>query len=136
MRKLVLFIHGLAGDAAGTWQKFPALIEADPELNAQFDVSTFEYTTGFLAGKPSLALCGQSLVTAISNKYNVYTDITLIAHSQGGLIAKYGIAQLLMGDKPCRVKKLLTFATPHNGSGLAHPAKLMISTLILTFFKR
>ncbi len=129
MLKLVLFIHGLGGDAEGTWQKFPKLIEDDIELSTQFDVAMFEYTTGKLAGKPSLALCAQSLITEINNRYASFVDITLIAHSQGGLIAKYCIAKLLDGIKPCRVKKLLTFATPHSGSGLAHPAKLLSMVL-------
>src|SRR5450631_14395 len=53
MKKLALFIHGLGGTAEGTWQKFPELVRADPELNQQYDVATFEYSSGAFGSKPS-----------------------------------------------------------------------------------
>jgi hypothetical protein len=119
MKRLVLFIHGLGGSAEGTWQKFPQLTREDSELSALYDVRTFEYSTGILGSKPSLATCASILKTEIENRYPDYNDIALIVHSQGGLLARYYIAERLNSGQPLRVSRLLTFATPHHGSGLA-----------------
>lgn len=119
MRKLVLFIHGLGGTANGTWQRFPELIREDTELKELYDVRTFEYSSGAIGSKPSLAICSVSLKTEIETRYAEYSDIALIAHSQGGLVARYYIAERLNSSQPLRVSRLLTFATPHQGSGFA-----------------
>ncbi|MCI0600171.1 MAG: hypothetical protein L0Y60_11755, partial [Beijerinckiaceae bacterium] len=119
MKKLVLFIHGLGGDADGTWQEFPDLMRADTELAELYDVETVEYDTGIFGSQPSLAACAGILKTEIGNRYPQYSDIALIAHSQGGLIARWYIAERLNSSQPPRVSRLLTFATPHHGSGHA-----------------
>lgn len=119
MKKLVLFIHGLGGDADTTWGKFPELIRADGELTKLYDVAKAAYDTGFLGSQPSLAQCAQSLKTEIDNRYPAYADIALIAHSQGGLIARAYIVERLNSGQKLRVSRLLTFATPHHGSGHA-----------------
>jgi Palmitoyl protein thioesterase len=119
MKKLVLFIHGLGGSAKGTWKSFPALIGSDPALADQYDVAAFEYSTGGLGSKPSLAKIAAILKTELDNRYPTYPDIALIAHSQGGLVARYYIAERLNSEQPLRVSRLLTFATPHQGSGFA-----------------
>jgi Palmitoyl protein thioesterase len=127
MKKLVLFIHGLGGTADGTWQKFPELIRGDAELAKRYDVRTFKYRSGFLGPKPSLAKCAVSLKTEIESRYlsSDYSDIALIAHSQGGLVARRYIADWLISGQPLRVSRLLTFATPHQGSGYASLLKQM-----------
>ncbi len=119
MKKLVLFIHGLGGDPDSTWGKFPELIHADGELSKLYDVERVAYDTGFFGSQPSLAVCATSLKTRIDNRYGDYSDIALIAHSQGGLIARSYIAERINSRQPLRVSRLLTFATPHQGSGLA-----------------
>lgn len=119
MKKLVLFIHGLGGSAKGTWKNFPVLIGSDPALADQYDVAAFEYSTGGIGSKPSLAKIAAILKTEVDNRYPAYSDIALIAHSQGGLVARYYIAERLNSGQPLRVSRLLTFATPHQGSGFA-----------------
>jgi hypothetical protein len=119
MTKLVLFIHGLGGTADGTWKKFPQLLREDAGLADHYDVATFEYPTGAFGSKPSLPICAASLKTEIENRYPGYSDIALIAHSQGGLVARSYIAERLNSEQPLRVSRLLTFATPHQGSGFA-----------------
>jgi triacylglycerol esterase/lipase EstA (alpha/beta hydrolase family) len=119
MKKLVLFIHGLGGTAEGTWQRFPELIREDPELTELYDIRTFEYSSGAIGSKPSLAISSVILKTEIESRYAAYSDIALIAHSQGGLVARYYIAERLNSGQPLCVSRLLTFATPHQGSGFA-----------------
>jgi hypothetical protein len=119
MNKLVLFIHGLGGDAEGTWQKFPGLMRADSEISKLYDVKTCNYSTGFFGSKPSLATCAGILKTEIDSRYSDYSDIALITHSQGGLLARSYIAERLNSGQRLQVSRLLTFATPHYGSGFA-----------------
>jgi pimeloyl-ACP methyl ester carboxylesterase len=119
MKKLLLFIHGLGGSAKGTWKQFPVLIGKDTDLADRYDVATFEYSTGGFGSKPSLAKVAAILKTELDNRYAAYSEIALIAHSQGGLAARYYIAERLNSGQPLRVSRLLTFATPHQGSGLA-----------------
>ena len=119
VKKLVLFIHGLGGSAKGTWKNFPVLIGNDRDLADQYDVAAFEYGTGSFGSKPSLAKIAAILKTELENRYLAYSDIALIAHSQGGLVARYYIAERLNSGQPLRVSRLLTFATPHQGSGFA-----------------
>src|SRR5450631_2235273 len=107
MKKLALFIHGLGGTAEGTWQKFPELVRADPELNQQYDVATFEYSSGAFGSKPSFAICAACLKTEIESRYPEYSDVALIAHSQGGLVARYYIAERLNSGQPLKVSRLL-----------------------------
>jgi triacylglycerol esterase/lipase EstA (alpha/beta hydrolase family) len=90
-----LFIHGLGGDADGTWQKFPELTRADADITARYDVASVDYDTGFFGSQPSLSACAAILKTEIDNRYKDYPDIALIAHSQGGLIARAYIAERL-----------------------------------------
>jgi pimeloyl-ACP methyl ester carboxylesterase len=125
MKKLVLFVHGLGGSADGTWRastkhlSFPELMREDAELSELYDVDTVEYSTGAFGSKPSLAMCATILKTEIENRYPSRSDIALIAHSQGGLVARHYIAERLLSGQPLRVSRLLTFATPHQGSGFA-----------------
>ncbi len=85
MKKLILFIHGLGGSADGTWRKFFALIRADTDLIGQYDVKTYKCKSGVFWSKPSLPTCAEILKTEIANRYPDYSDIALIAHSQGDL---------------------------------------------------
>jgi hypothetical protein len=121
MKKLVLFIHGLGGTADGTWLKFPELLRQDAELSEHYDVAAIDYRSGAFRSKPGLPTCAAVLKTEIENRFpaSAYSDISLIAHSQGGLVARSYIAERINSSQPLRVSRLLTFATPHQGSGFA-----------------
>jgi palmitoyl protein thioesterase len=121
VKKLVLFIHGLGGTADGTWLRFPELMRQDAELARQYDVMAIDYASGAFGPKPGLPTAAAILKTEIENRYpaSAYSDIALIAHSQGGLVARSYIAERINSSQPLRVSRLLTFATPHQGSGFA-----------------
>jgi pimeloyl-ACP methyl ester carboxylesterase len=121
MKKLVLFVHGLGGTADATWRSFPELLRRDAELAQQYDAMAIDYDSGAFGPKPGLQNCADILRTEIENRFpaSAYSDIALIAHSQGGLVARSYIAQSINDSQPLRVSRLLTFATPHQGSGFA-----------------
>jgi pimeloyl-ACP methyl ester carboxylesterase len=117
MKSLILFVHGLGGSADGTWIKFPQLIEQDPELAARYDVRTFGYSTAMFGATPPFQTCADALKTEIETRYSAYSSIAIVAHSQGGLIARWHIADQINSQRPLRIDRLLTFATPHQGAG-------------------
>jgi triacylglycerol esterase/lipase EstA (alpha/beta hydrolase family) len=120
VKKLVLLIHGLGGAADGTWLKFPELLHQDADLAEQYDVVAIDYSSGAFGPKPGLAGCAAILKTEIENRYSdSYSDIAVLAHSQGGLVARSYIAERINSAQPLRVGRLLTFATPHQGSAFA-----------------
>ena len=123
MKKLALFVHGLGGSAEGTWRAFPKLIENDAELSGQYDVRSFHYSTSIAGPAPSLQTCADALKTEIETRYKGYPSIAIIAHSQGGLIARWHIAERINSDRPLHIDRLLTFATPHHGAGGASVLK-------------
>ena len=117
MKKLILLVHGLGGSAEGTWVAFPELIASDVELSAQYDVRSFQYVTSMFGSAPSLQSCADALKTEIETRYKGYSSIAIVAHSQGGLIARWHIAERINSGRPLLVDRLLTFATPHHGAG-------------------
>lgn len=117
MKSLVLFIHGLGGSTEATWGDFPKLIEQDGDLGARYDVRAFDYPSAMLGLTPSLQTCAEALRTEIETRYSSYSSIALIAHSQGGLIARWHVADQINSGRPLRVDRLLTFGTPHHGAG-------------------
>ena len=117
MKKLVLLVHGLGGSAEGTWRVFLKLIESDAELSARYDVRSFQYDTSMFGSTPSLQTCADTLKTEIDTRYKDYPSIAIVAHSQGGLIARWHIAERINSGRPLRIDRLLTFATPHHGAG-------------------
>jgi ubiquinone/menaquinone biosynthesis C-methylase UbiE len=119
-KSLVLFIHGLKGAAAGTWEKFPDLVRQDAELGRKYDVAHFDYSTGIVGRCPALAIIAQSLKTEVEHRYADYGDIAIIAHSQGGLVARQYIADRINAGQRIPVRRLLTFGTPNQGSILAN----------------
>jgi pimeloyl-ACP methyl ester carboxylesterase len=127
-KRLVLFVHGIGGSAADTWQEFPALLQQDAELSAKYEVGLFEYTTGVFRPGPAFTVVAESLKTEIESRYAAFGDITIIAYSQGGLIARQYIADRINAGERLPVRRLLTFATPHLGSLLATLGKWVPGT--------
>ncbi len=142
MKKLILFIHGLGGDEE-TWGKFPELISSDENLK-KFDVKIYTYPTSLIRVKsiikpfssilsylmpqeklPSIQDIAKGLKTEIDNRYRVYDDIYLVAHSMGGLIAKkFLLDEVNQKQHNTKINKLLLYAVPNHGSNWAILSKL------------
>jgi hypothetical protein len=120
---VVVFIHGLGGNAQGTWLEFPALLGTDAELRLQPErVASFEYPTGLTEASrlDAHVLKLEQCIDAL-NRASPITSLTLIAHSQGGLLARRYLNQQLDRKKRGETQttplfRLLTYATPHWGA--------------------
>ena len=42
-KKLIIFVHGLGGNSAETWNRFPDLIKTDQDLSSQYDYDFYSY---------------------------------------------------------------------------------------------
>lgn len=77
-KKLVLFIHGLTGNATDTWGKFPELLRSHDSIGKTHEVAVWEYPTGVCAGKPSLELTADALKTTIDVRFNDFHEIIIM----------------------------------------------------------
>jgi hypothetical protein len=134
-KSLLLFVHGLGGDATETWRKpgrpgFMELVREDRELSQSFDVGAYSYPTTLfpvplLTRPPRIQELADGLRTQIENQYASYESIGLVCHSLGGLVArKYLIDEVRRGRR-LRVTRLLLYAVPNNGASLAGVARLV-----------
>jgi pimeloyl-ACP methyl ester carboxylesterase len=131
--RLLLFVHGLGGAGRTTWcdgmhPGFPELIAHDEALRDLADAAFFEYPTSLLRLPfsriaPRIRDLAEGLRSQIETRYPHYKSVTLICHSLGGLVArKYLVEEVKLG-RELRIDKLLLFAVPNNGAGLAGVAK-------------
>lgn len=72
---------------------------------------------------PRIQFLAEALRTELNNRYNDRADVALVCHSLGGLIARKYLVDEVMNRRPLRVKKLLLYAVPNCGSGLANVAE-------------
>jgi hypothetical protein len=69
INRLIVFIHGLGGDAASTWGKFPALLRADDAITTQYSlIESWEYSTGLKGVHVSLKQIAPALELFIESK--------------------------------------------------------------------
>ncbi len=117
-RNVVIFVHGFSGDAYKTFGMMPAFVAGDLELIG-WDIYSFGYKTGLspsLTGvwssDPDLTVLSKLLTQRINEKYNSYENISLIAHSMGGLIVQRALLDIKNINS---IKHVLLFGTPSKG---------------------
>ena len=126
----VIFVHGLGGSAEKTWGNLPKLIWKDDELDIKHELIFYKFNTSLFRSpfsKRYLSVndLAMSLDTVIENTVENNSQIILVCHSLGGLIARRYCLNLYRCGDLKRIKKLIMFATPHNGSGLTTVANFI-----------
>jgi len=133
---LVIFIHGLCGDATTTWTNktnttnfvFPEELARDfaKEKQPAYIVS-FNYVSR-LQGGPSVLSIADHLEFEIGEllKKHPYRTLRIVAHSMGGLVAReYLLRRQLRAHPELRVTNIVLLATPNNGTELAEFGRLI-----------
>src|SRR3954451_9945916 len=82
-QNLVLFMHGLGGDAQSTWGKFPAFLLQNPCISAKCDVAYYRFPTSlfripFSQRAPKIQELAAGLRSQIENRYADYNAIALV----------------------------------------------------------
>ncbi|MEX2261233.1 MAG: alpha/beta hydrolase [Bryobacteraceae bacterium] len=118
-KRALLLIHGFGGNSQDTFGMFPAFLAGDPDLY-DWDIYCIGYPTGLSpditgvwAADPDLtALSGYLQTVLARGLFAEYGELTLLAHSMGGLIVQRAI---LDGAFEERLRHVFLFGTPSNG---------------------
>ena len=132
--RVIVFVHGLHGDR-WSWSGpnnayWPQMIQTDPHFRMS-DVVVAEYPTPSMRGKFSTQQLSELLWKSLQQK-KVWErrEIVIIAHSLGGILTE----EMLLNHpaEAARVKFVVSYATPHQGSFVANLAKTYDSDPLLT----
>jgi pimeloyl-ACP methyl ester carboxylesterase len=125
-KSAILFIHGFLGDPNKTWGSLPEFLQKDMKFD-NYDFYSFGYSTslypdlrGIWTSDASLEILSKLLLSELDifplKKYN---EISIIAHSMGGLIIQHAIiTNNIIREK---AKNIIMFGTPSNGLKKSRP---------------
>jgi pimeloyl-ACP methyl ester carboxylesterase len=116
----VVFVHGLFS-GPDVWERFTGLLGEDSRVKAT--AHCFEYGSPFIEGRPDRQVpepddIADHLGTYLG-RFAEDEPVVLVGHSQGGLIVQRFLSRTLhagKGHSLARVKCVLTYACPQNGS--------------------
>lgn len=130
-KRLVVFVHGF-GSSAKCWSKLISKLQTDPRIKAAFDLECYEYPTKWFNLRlgqriPRLEETASGLGAFLEqSRLRDYPDVTLVGHSQGGLVIQKYLAMMLSarrGYELERIRQVILMATPNLGSTLLAPAR-------------
>ncbi len=129
--EVIVFIHGIFGDADSTWSAqgglpWPKAIAGD-EFFSSFNVYTYAYPSPFAAKTYQPSEIADILFAQLNSDGVLdHAQIVLVAHSMGGLVAR----KLLLRYRDRlidKVKLLVFYATPTQGSPIAKIGAMLSS---------
>jgi pimeloyl-ACP methyl ester carboxylesterase len=138
-RGTAIFVHGLGGDAFGTWRAKPDEDAFWPRWLAQDVPGLAVFSVGYPAAvlnwqgtsMPLQDRAGNVLEGLLVDLEQLYSPIVFICHSLGGLVVKQLLRKASdMKGRPeaadflRRVRGVVFMATPHTGSQLANVLSL------------
>jgi pimeloyl-ACP methyl ester carboxylesterase len=135
-KDLVVFVHGF-GSSAKCWEPMLKLLREDSSVAGRYEFVTWNYPTKWvelnLLGRiPRLQEIGRSLLNEIESTRYRGRRVTLVGHSQGGLVIQSYIASRLTSGQGSQLRELeqaIFFATPSEGSTTAMSVRRMLSSL-------
>lgn len=132
--RVIVFVHGLHGDrwswSAANGAYWPQMLQTDPHFQKS-DVVVAEYPTPSMRGQYSTVQLAQILWQGLAKqKVWQHREVVIIAHSLGGLVTE----EMLLSHpaEAARVRFIVSYATPHQGSFIASMAKTYDSDPLLT----
>lgn len=125
----IVFVHGLSGSAEGTWRDMARCIGDDRAFKG-YTVDYYGFPTKlirlpFSAPLPGLRGIADGLTTFLDERHHSRSEIYLVAHSLGGVIARQMIVSQLRSGRELKVAKLALIAVPNSGSMLANVGSLI-----------
>lgn len=132
--RVIVFVHGLHGDR-WSWSGpnnayWPQMIQTDPHFRMS-DVVVAEYPTPTMRGRLSTQQLSEMLWKQLAQqKVWQHREVVIIAHSLGGIVTE----EMLLNHpaEAARVRFIVSYATPHQGSFIANMAKTYDSDPLLT----
>jgi pimeloyl-ACP methyl ester carboxylesterase len=136
--RIVVFIHGLGGDATtwradGTSLGWPEIVSQDPRLGRKSEVVA--YDARICAGRITIkSAANEVLKTLRARKVFRSESVAFVSHSLGGLVARELYLQLT-GDERGRVSDVFLIASPSQGASVANVPSLFCSGSLATALK-
>ena len=118
---LLLFVHGYNGSAGETFGHTPEMLTNAPQM-AGWDIYSVGYSSdllpslgiGLWSAIPDIRKIATYLNTLISNQFEDYERIALVAHSMGGLVVQRFLLDC-SNDILSKISHVMLFGTPSNG---------------------
>jgi pimeloyl-ACP methyl ester carboxylesterase len=122
-KSVVVLVHGI-GSSKGVWSQFLSLLRADEVMTERFEFEPYGYDTPWLNLRisqriPRLTDLADGLKTFLNDTKFQDREITLVGHSQGGLVIHAYLAYMVKqgwGPQLAPIRQVVTLATPHWGS--------------------
>src|SRR5258705_1348467 len=122
-RGIVLFVHGF-GSSSRCWSRLLELLGADDRITSRYELRTWDYPTQWfglnpLTRIPRLQEIGRSLADEIDSPSYRGRPLTLVGHSQGGLVILSYLSDTLSNAECSKLRALLQallVATPSEES--------------------
>jgi hypothetical protein len=123
MSSAVIFVHGFTG-GPHNWDRLLGFLRGDPEVAERFELVPFVYPTRLFQmsmGRriPPVDELGNSLAEFIDSSEFRNRELTLVGHSQGGLVIQQFLASMVQEGRARElqpIRQVVFFATPLEGS--------------------
>lgn len=135
-RSMAILVHGFTGSQAN-WERLTSLASADPEVSQRFELRPFTYPTALLKVPlkrrlPAVDEAANSLAAYIDSPDLYGREITLVGHSQGGLVILECLRHIMEKRGAAAlspIRQVVLFATPHQGSMFLSGARRVLFRL-------
>src|ERR1051326_1495010 len=132
--KIIIFAHGILGDARGTFTNatthayWPELITSDKELDS-FDILALNYDAG-VTSRMSVEQIATVVSTTLKDRriFDDYNEIYFVCHSMGGLVIKRLLIDLWQARSPVlqqQVSAVIYISTPAKGANAANYLEIL-----------
>jgi pimeloyl-ACP methyl ester carboxylesterase len=103
--RIVIFVHGILSNSRAFDKLLPNLVNLDPHHEMDFWVFDYDY-------RQTLAVSGEQLARAISERSFGRGRVDIVGHRMGGLVARMAVLRHQLPN----VARIVTLATPNHGT--------------------
>ena len=110
-KDVIIFVHGFTGDYVSTWGK-PKVLLDDPRFNRNYDFVFYGFKTTFHRDLPAFEAEAVKLDRTLTHLEEDYKSITIVTHSNGGLVAMRALlnrAKDFPAKQPHKIHRIVMF---------------------------
>ncbi len=110
-KDVIVFVHGFTGDYVSTWGT-PKVLLDDPRFNRNYDFVFYGFTTTFHRDLPTFQAEADKLDRMLTHLEEDYKSITIVTHSNGGLVAMRALlnrAKDFPAKQPHKIHRIVMF---------------------------
>jgi pimeloyl-ACP methyl ester carboxylesterase len=111
-KDVIVFVHGFTGDYVSTWGN-PKVLLDDPRFNRNYDFVFYGFETTFHRELPAFEAEAAKLDRLLTHLEDNYETITIVTHSNGGLLAMRTLlnrAKDFPAKQPHKIHRIVMFA--------------------------